>query len=176
MWNRATTIFYLKKRLFIVHVHSLCPLHMSTQFQLNYDNNRPGAPYLNYTICNSLLYAEYSFIEFIFQKHYTKVSVFVEPPSPEIKNDLRVQRINEIRRHSSHSPSLTVKEYDKEKDRRHSGFNPNLLGLDSEHMRFLNCSPAATRRISCGSLFKVCLSNPKPKRKKNITNFILFSI
>lgn len=23
-------------------------------------------------------------------------------------------------------------------------------------MRFLNCSPAATRRISCGSLFKVC--------------------
>lgn len=83
--------------------------------------------------------------------------MFVEPPSPEIKNDLRIQRINEIRRHSSHSPSLTVKEYDKEKDRRHSGFNPNLLGLDSEHMRFLNCSPAATRRISCGSLFKVRL-------------------
>lgn len=84
------------------------------------------------------------------------MSVVVEPPSPEINSDLRIQRINEIRRHSSHSPSLTVKEYDKEKDRRHSGFNPNLLGLDSEHMRFLNCSPAATRRISCGSLFKVC--------------------
>ncbi|KAG4078409.1 hypothetical protein HA402_013120 [Bradysia odoriphaga] len=91
---------------------------------------------------------------FVDWKHYTKVTVFVEPPSPEIKNDLRIQRINELRRHSSHSPSLTVKEYDKEKDRRHSGFNPNLLGLDSEHMRFLNCSPAATRRISCGSLFK----------------------
>lgn len=69
-------------------------------------------------------------------------------------NSLRVQRINEIRRHSSHSPSLTVKEYDAEKDRRHSGVNPNTLGLDSEHMRFLNCSPAASRRISCGSLFK----------------------
>lgn len=69
-------------------------------------------------------------------------------------NTLRVQRINEIRRHSSHSPSLTVKEYDAEKDRRHSGVNPNTLGLDSEHMQFLNCSPAASRRISCGSLFK----------------------
>lgn len=69
-------------------------------------------------------------------------------------NTLRVQRINEIRRHSSHSPSLTVKEYDSEKDRRHSGVNPNTLGLDQEHMRFLSCSPAASRRISCGSLFK----------------------
>lgn len=67
---------------------------------------------------------------------------------------MRVQRITEIRRHSSHSPSLTVKEYDAEKDRRHSGVNPNALGLDSERMRFLSCSPAASRRISCGSLFK----------------------
>lgn len=65
-----------------------------------------------------------------------------------------MQRINEIRRHSSHSPSLTVKEYETEKDRRHSGVNPNTLGFDQEHMRFLSCSPAATRRISCGSLFK----------------------
>lgn len=80
--------------------------------------------------------------------------VVVDPPSPDLSNTLRVQRINEIRRHSSHSPSLTVKEYDTEKDRRHSGANPNTLGLDSEHMRFLNCSPAASRRISCGSLFK----------------------
>lgn len=32
--------------------------------------------------------------------------------------------------------------------------NPNTLGLDPDRMRFLNCSPAATRRISCGSLFK----------------------
>lgn len=79
--------------------------------------------------------------------------MYIDPPSPDT-NTLRVQRISEARRHSSHSPSLTVKEYDAEKDRRHSGVNPNTLGLDSEHMRFLSCSPAATRRISCGSLFK----------------------
>lgn len=78
--------------------------------------------------------------------------MYIDPPSPD-SNTLRVQRINEIRRHSSHSPSLTVKEYE-EKDRRHSGVNSKTLGLDSEHMRFLSCSPAATRRISCGSLFK----------------------
>lgn len=78
----------------------------------------------------------------------------VDPPSPDLSNTLRVHRINEIRRHSSHSPSLTVKEYDTEMDRRHSGANPNTLGLDPEHMRFLSCSPAASRRISCGSLFK----------------------
>lgn len=78
----------------------------------------------------------------------------MDPPSPDIGGSLRVQRINEIRRHSSHSPSLTVKEYDMDTDRRHSGVNPNTLGLDSEHMRFLSCSPAASRRISCGSLFK----------------------
>lgn len=78
----------------------------------------------------------------------------MNPPSPDLGNSLRVQRASEIRRHSSHSPSLTVKEYDAEKDRRHSGVSPNELGLDPERMRFLNCSPAATRRISCGSLFK----------------------
>lgn len=70
-----------------------------------------------------------------------------------------MQQRAEIRRHSSHSPSLSVKVVDKEKDRRHSGFNPNLLGMDAEHMRFLNCSPAATRRISCGSLFKVVVTD-----------------
>lgn len=86
------------------------------------------------------------------------MSVIVEPPSPEMGlSDARLQRLSEIRRHSSHSPSLTVKEFDKEKDRRHSGFNPNLLEMDAGHMKFLNCSPAATRRISCGSLFKVCI-------------------
>lgn len=89
------------------------------------------------------------------EKYSTLVSVVIEPPSPEMNaSDYRMQRANEIRRHSSHSPSLTVKECDKEKDRRHSGVNPNLLGLSSDHMRFLDCSPAATRRISCGSLFK----------------------
>lgn len=84
-----------------------------------------------------------------------QISVIVEPPSPELGGDLMKVQRSEIRRHSSHATSLTVREFDKEKDRRHSGFNPNLLGMDPEHMRFLNCSPAATRRISCGSLFKV---------------------
>lgn len=96
----------------------------------------------------------FSFYILTIQKNQSKVHVVVDPPSPELSNTLRVQRINEIRRHSSHSPSLTVKEYDAEKDRRHSGVNSKTLGLDSEHMRFLNCSPAASRRISCGSLFK----------------------
>lgn len=83
------------------------------------------------------------------------VSVIVEPPSPPVlREEVRMARMKEIRRHS-HTASLTVKEYEKERDRRHSGHNPNLLSLDSEHIRFLNCSPAATRRISCGSLFKV---------------------
>lgn len=91
---------------------------------------------------------------FTVQKSQSKVQVFVDPPSPDMNNTLRVQRINEIRRHSSHSPSLTVKEYDADKERRHSGVNPNTLGMDPEHMRFLSCSPAASRRISCGSLFK----------------------
>lgn len=93
----------------------------------------------------------------LLKKHYSHVSVVVEPPSPEITGgESRLQRNTEIRRHSSHSPSLTVKEYEKELDRRHSGVAPNLLGLDSDHMRYLSSSPAATRRISCGSLFKVC--------------------
>lgn len=88
---------------------------------------------------------------------FPQVSVIVEPPSPPVLTDEgRMQRMSEIRRHSSHTAaSLTVKEFDKERDRRHSGHNPNLLGLDSEHLKFLNCSPAASRRISCGSLFKV---------------------
>lgn len=87
---------------------------------------------------------------------FPQVSVIVEPPSPPVYTEEgRMQRISEIRRHSSHTASLTVKEFDKERERRHSGQNPNLLGLDSEHMKFLNCSPAASRRISCGSLFKV---------------------
>uniref|UniRef100_A0A1B0GQ62 Diacylglycerol kinase n=1 Tax=Phlebotomus papatasi TaxID=29031 RepID=A0A1B0GQ62_PHLPP len=100
--------------------------------------------------------------------YFPKVSVVVEPPSPAITNELRVQRSAEIRRHSSHSPSLTVREYERERDRRHSGFNPNLLGLDQEHMRFLNCSPAASRRISCGSLYKPNEALPIGLSKANL--------
>nr|XP_017031804.1 diacylglycerol kinase eta [Drosophila kikkawai] len=67
---------------------------------------------------------------------------------------VRAMNASEIRRHSSHAPGLAVREFDKDKDRRHSGFNPNQLTLDPEHARFLSSSPAASRRISCGSLFK----------------------
>ncbi|XP_030373611.1 diacylglycerol kinase eta isoform X2 [Scaptodrosophila lebanonensis] len=106
--------------------------------------------------------------------NYPQISVVVRPPTP-LRGDsvkasaaissasltassalLGVRGLNasEIRRHSSHAPSLSVREFDKDKDRRHSGFNPNLLTLDPEHARFLSSSPAASRRISCGSLFK----------------------
>ncbi|XP_013118347.1 diacylglycerol kinase eta isoform X3 [Stomoxys calcitrans] len=94
------------------------------------------------------------------------ISVVVRPPTP-LRGDairplnpdacsslLAIRVPSEIRRHSSHATSLTVREFDKDKDRRHSGFNPNYLSLDPEHNRFLNSSPAASRRISCGSLFK----------------------
>ncbi|XP_068156748.1 diacylglycerol kinase eta isoform X4 [Drosophila tropicalis] len=102
--------------------------------------------------------------------HGQDISVVVRPPTP-LRGDsvmkpttsaalassllgVRGMNASEIRRHSSHAPSLAVREYDKEKDRRHSGFNPNILALDPEHTRFLSSSPAASRRISCGSLFK----------------------
>lgn len=86
-----------------------------------------------------------------------RISFAIDPPSPAINHELRAIRNNEYRRHSSHTPaSLAPREVDI--NRRHSGHNPNLLTLDSQHMRFLSCSPAATRRISCGSLFKVIRS------------------
>lgn len=99
--------------------------------------------------------------------HHPQISVVVRPPTP-LRGDairplnpeacsslLAIRLPSEIRRHSSHATTLTVREFDKDKDRRHSGFNPNYLSLDPEHSRFLNSSPAASRRISCGSLFKV---------------------
>lgn len=116
--------------------------------------------------------------------NYPQISVVVRPPTP-LRGDcikptvsllpvssggamtvsmtcsgmlgVRAMNASEIRRHSSHAPGLAVREFDKDKDRRHSGFNPNQLTLDPEHARFLSSSPAASRRISCGSLFKVSL-------------------
>lgn len=88
------------------------------------------------------------------KKRIPHISFVIEPPSPSIGDqELRSAKVNEIRRHSSHTPSLLAPK-DIEMNRRHSGNNPNLLGLDREHVKFLNCSPAATRRISVGSLFK----------------------
>nr|XP_036234017.1 diacylglycerol kinase eta isoform X4 [Bactrocera oleae] len=99
--------------------------------------------------------------------NYPQISVVVRPPTPlrgdaikpmnaaSAANLLSARMLPmELRRHSSHATtSLTVREH-AEKDRRHSGVNPNLLSLDPEHTKFLSSSPAASRRISCGSLFK----------------------
>ncbi|XP_067638667.1 diacylglycerol kinase eta isoform X2 [Eurosta solidaginis] len=100
--------------------------------------------------------------------HGQDISVVVRPPTPlrgdaikpvnaaSATNLLTAARMlpMELRRHSSHATtSLTVREH-AEKDRRHSGYNPNCLSLDPEHTKFLSSSPAASRRISCGSLFK----------------------
>lgn len=88
------------------------------------------------------------------KKRIPHISFVIEPPSPSIvDHELHSGKLNEVRRHSSHTPSLLAPK-DIEMNRRHSGNNPNLLGLDREHVKFLNCSPAATRRISVGSLFK----------------------
>lgn len=71
---------------------------------------------------------------------------------------LKELRYSEYRRHSSHTPS-TLAPIEVDINRRHSNHNPNLLTLDSEHVKYLNCSPAASRRISCGTIFKVNTDN-----------------
>lgn len=80
--------------------------------------------------------------------------VVIDPASPKLSDHLRAIRVSEYRRHSSHTPGTTLTPREIDANRRHSNHNPNLLNLDSEHVRFLNCSPAASRRISCGTLFK----------------------
>lgn len=82
------------------------------------------------------------------------ISFVIDPASPKIGDHLRALRCSEYRRHSSHTPGTTLTPREIDANRRHSNHNPNLLGLDPEHVRFLNCSPAASRRISCGTLFK----------------------
>lgn len=87
---------------------------------------------------------------------FPQVSVIVEPPSPDLNEQIRVERMEKI--------SIEVDEdYDLRTlggraDRLSTGdvsnsnnsSNSNLLGIDNEH--FLSCSPAATRRISCCSM------------------------
>jgi diacylglycerol kinase (ATP) len=87
-------------------------------------------------------------------KRKPNVSVFIEPPSP--CDRLRALRGSEYyRRHSSHLPSsLGAPRESMENMRRHSNHNPNLINIDPEHAKYLNSSPAASRRISCGTLFK----------------------
>lgn len=81
-----------------------------------------------------------------------RINVTSDPSSPLMSDQLRALRCSEYRRHSSHTPGTTLTPREIDANRRHSNHNPNLL--DSERVRFLNCSPAASRRISCGTLFK----------------------
>lgn len=94
-----------------------------------------------------------------------KISIFpqviVEPPSPVLDEQIRADRIEKI------GPGLSFdagSEYDlqnvcSKSDRLSTSevtsansSNSNLLGIETEQMQYLNCSPAATRRISCCSL------------------------
>lgn len=64
------------------------------------------------------------------------------------ENKLHVNNlVDPIRRHSSHVPLYPKENHLMPEDRK--------LSVDVAYTNFLNCSPAATRRISCGSLFKV---------------------
>ncbi|XP_069354210.1 diacylglycerol kinase eta isoform X2 [Maniola hyperantus] len=100
--------------------------------------------------------------EFREQIQFPQVSVVVEPPSPShseersvktcqsrmasVLSDIYDQGTDTL---SVYSPEPNV----RDRERRQSD-NPKLLGSDPEYGQFLSCSPAATRRISCGSLFK----------------------
>ncbi|CAH2267782.1 jg5728 [Pararge aegeria aegeria] len=100
--------------------------------------------------------------EFTEKIAFPQVSVVVEPPSPSHSEDRSLKTcqsrmasvLSDLFDHgtdtlSVHSPEPNL----RDRERRQSD-NPKLLGSDSEYGQFLSCSPAATRRISCGSLFK----------------------
>lgn len=92
------------------------------------------------------------------------VSVVVEPPSPSHSDEKKsikncVSRmatvLSDIFDQGPDTLSVNLPEpsMGTTRERRQSD-NPKLLGSDPEYGQFLSCSPAATRRISCGSLFK----------------------
>ncbi|XP_063546326.1 diacylglycerol kinase eta isoform X2 [Cydia strobilella] len=95
---------------------------------------------------------------------FPKVSVVVEPPSPSHSEDKKSLKacasrmasvLSDIFEQGNDTLSVNSPEpgLDLNRERRQSD-NPKLLGSDPEYGKFLSCSPAATRRISCGSLFK----------------------
>lgn len=94
--------------------------------------------------------------------NFPQVSVVVEPPSPShsdekksIKGSRMASVLNDIFDQGADTLSVNSPEpsLGTTRERRQSD-NPKLLGTDPEYGQFLSCSPAATRRISCGSLFK----------------------
>ncbi|CAH0722984.1 unnamed protein product, partial [Brenthis ino] len=93
---------------------------------------------------------------------FPQVSVVVEPPSPSHSEDRSIKTchsrmasvLSDIYDQGTDTLSVYSPEPNiRDRERRQSD-NPRLLGSDPEYGRFLSCSPAATRRISCGSLFK----------------------
>ncbi|XP_041974218.1 diacylglycerol kinase eta [Aricia agestis] len=94
---------------------------------------------------------------------FPQVCVVVEPPSPshsDEKNSLKnfpsrmASVLSDIYDHNTDTLSVSTPEPTFGGRERRQSDNPKLLGSDPEYGQFLSCSPAASRRISCGSLFK----------------------
>lgn len=91
---------------------------------------------------------------------FPQVSVFVEPPSPVLDEQIRTERMKHLkvqtdgdsesdydyRNLCSKSERLSTSDHTTS----NSSSKTNLLGVDPEH--FPNWSPGATRRISCCSM------------------------
>nr|CAI5860185.1 unnamed protein product [Callosobruchus analis] len=86
---------------------------------------------------------------------FPQVSVIVEPPSPVLTEQIRAERVEQIRieiesvEDADNDQELQASKTDKSAASNHSS-SSNLLGIGNEH--FLTRSPAATRRISCCSM------------------------
>ncbi|KAI8430379.1 hypothetical protein MSG28_000669 [Choristoneura fumiferana] len=118
---------------------SVCPIHLSTTKNIiDKDNSKTSG--------------------------FPMVSVIVEPPSPSHSEDKKSLKtsgsrmasvLSDIYEQGTDTLSVCSPEpnLDLNRERRQSD-NPKLLGSDPEYGRFLSCSPAASRRISCGSLIK----------------------
>ncbi|CAH1982101.1 unnamed protein product [Acanthoscelides obtectus] len=89
------------------------------------------------------------------QYKFPQVSVIVEPPSPVLTEQIRAERVEQIRIEiesvddADNDQELLTSKTDKAAASNHSS-SSNLLGIGNEH--FLTRSPAATRRISCCSM------------------------